>query len=134
MHTELKILLIYCLLVTFMLVIQSILSVQQHGVKKLAGSRDGIEYFGIAERAIRALNNTFTSLLLIIPPVFSLVLISVSTPETVSVLVVFVITRVLYFFTYLLGIPWVRSCLWWVGLLCTVYLYLKCLGQFETPG
>ena len=130
MLTELKILLTYCLLIVFMLLVQSFLAVRQHGLKPLIGSRDGIEFSGIADRAIRAFNNTLISLVLIMPPVFTLALIVASTTETVTVLVVFVIARVFYFCTYLLGISWVRSCLWWVGLLCTIYLYLMCLNYF----
>ena len=45
-----------------MLVVQSVLAVRQHGVRPLVGSRDGIEYTGIADRAIRAFNNTLISL------------------------------------------------------------------------
>ena len=130
MLTELKILLTYCLLIVLMLIVQSVLAVRQHGVKPLVGSRDGIEFSGIADRAIRAFNNTLISLVLIMPPVFTLALVAVSTEETVTVLVVFVIARIFYFFIYLLGISWVRSCLWWVGLLCTIYLYLMCLDYF----
>ena len=129
MPTELNILLIYCLLVILMLVAQSVLAVQQHGVRPLVGSRDGIEYTGIADRAIRAFNNTLISLVLIIPPVFTLALLSVSTPTTIIVLQIFVVARVLYFAVYLLGLPWIRSCLWWTGLLCIIYLYVLCLGQ-----
>lgn len=130
MLTELKILLTYCLLIVLMLIVQSVLAVRQHGVKSLVGSRDGIEFSGIADRAIRAFNNTLISMVLIMPPVFTLALIAVSTTESVTALVVFVIARVFYFCTYLLGISWVRSCLWWVGLLCTIYLYLMCLDYF----
>ena len=90
MPPELKILLIYCLLVMLMLVAQSILAVQQHGLRPLVGSRDGIEYTGLADRAIRALNNTLISLVLIIPPVFTLAVLSVSTNITTAVLQAFV--------------------------------------------
>ena len=128
MPPELKILLIYCLLVMLMLVVQSILAVHQHGLRPLVGSRDGIEYTGLADRAIRALNNTLISLVLIIPPVFTLALLSVSTNITTAVLQAFVVVRVGHFIVYLLGISWIRSCLWWTGLLCTVYLYVICLG------
>ena len=130
MHTELKILLIYCLLVILMLVVQSILAVRQHGIKPLIGSRDSIDNSGINDRAVRAFNNTLISLVLLVPRVFTLALLSATPSETLSVLIVFVMARILYFVSYLLGINWVRSCLWWVGLLCTVYLYVICLGQF----
>ena len=95
-----------------MLLVPSVLAVRQHGVKPLVGSRDGIEFSGIADRTIAALNNTLMILVLIVPPVFTLVLIAASTTETVTVLVGFEIARVFYYCTYLLGISWVRSCLW----------------------
>ena len=129
MPTELYILLVYCLCVILMLVTQSARAVKEHGLRPLVGSRDGLEYTGIAHRAIRAFNNTLISLVLIIPPVFTLALLSFSIPTTILVLQIFVVARVLYFAVYLLGLPWIRSCLWWTGLLCTIYLYVLCLGQ-----
>ena len=129
MPTELYILLVYCLCVILMLVTQSALSVKEHGLRPLIGSRDGLEYTGVANRSIRALSNTLISLVLIIPPVITLTLLSVSAPTTIFVLQIFVVARVLYFIVYLLGVSWIRSCLWWTGLLCIVYLYVFCLGQ-----
>ena len=131
MPNELKILLIYCLLVILMLVIQSILAVRQHGVRPLVGSRDGLVFTGAADRAVRAVSNTLISLVLIIPPVFTLALLSVSTFETIAVLQIFVAARVLYFIIYLLGFAWIRSCMWSTGLLCTLYVYVLCLGQAQ---
>ena len=128
MPTELYILLVYCLFVVLMLVAQSALSVKEHGLRPLVGSRDGLKYTGVADRSIRAFNNTLISLVLIIPPIFTLALLSVSTSTTTNVLQLFVVVRVLYFVIYLLGVSWIRSCLWWIGLLSTVYLYVICLS------
>ena len=128
MPTELYILLVYCLFVVLMLVAQSALSVKEHGLRPLVGSRDGLMCTGVADRSIRAFNNTLISLVLIVPPVFTLALLSVSTSTTTSVLKLFVVVRVLYFVIYLLGVSWIRSCLWWIGLLSTVYLYVICLS------
>ena len=128
MPTELYILLVYCLCVVLMLVTQSALSVKEHGLRPLVGSRDGLKYTGVSDRSIRAFNNTLISLVLIIPPVFTLALLSVSTSTTTSVLKLFVVVRILYFVIYLLGFSWIRSCLWWIGLLSTVYLYVICLS------
>ena len=129
MSMELNILLVYCLCVILMLLTQSAIVFKQHGLIALIGSRDELEYTGLADRSIRAFNNTLISLILIIPPVFTLALLSVSTPITTLVLQIFVVVRVLYFIIYLLAVPWIRSCLWWAGLLCSIYLYLFCLGQ-----
>ena len=124
MPTELYILLVYCLCVVLMLVTQSALSVKEHGLRPLVGSRDGLKYTGVSDRSIRAFSNTLISLVLIIPPVFTLALLSVSTSTTTSVLQLFVVVRVLYFVIYLLGISLITSCLWSTGLLCTFYLYV----------
>ena len=129
MPTELYILLVYCLCFILMLVTQSALSVKEHGLRPLVGSRDGLTYAGVADRSIRAFSNTLISLVLIIPPVFTLALLSVSTPTTKIVLQIFVVARVQYFAVYILGLSWIRSCLWRTGLLCTIYLYVFCLGQ-----
>ena len=128
MPTELYILLVYCLCVVLMLVTQSALSVKEHGLRPSVGSRDGLKYTGVADRSNRAFNNTLISLVLIIPPVFNLALLSVSTSTTTSVLQLFVVVRVLYFIIYLLGISWIRSCFWWIGLSSTIYLYVICLS------
>ena len=128
MPTELYILLVYCLFVVLMLVAQSALSVKEHGLRPLVGSRDGLKNTGVADRSIRVFNNTLISLALIIPPVFTLALLSVSTSTTTNVLQLFVVVRVLYCVIYLLGVSWIRSCLWWIGLLSTVYLYVICLS------
>ena len=129
MPTELYILLVYCLCFILMLVTQSALSVKEHGLRPLVGSRDGLTYAGVADRSIRAFSNTLISLVLIIPPVFTLALLSVSTPTTKIVLQIFVVARVQHFAVYILGLSWIRSCLWRTGLLCTIYLYVFCLGQ-----
>ena len=128
MPTELYILLVYCLCVVLMLATQSALLVKEHGLRPLVGSRDGLTYTGVADRSIRAFSNTLISLVLIIPPVFTLALLSVSTPTTKIVLQIFVVARVQYFAVYILGLSWIRSCLWRTGLLCTVYLYAICLS------
>ena len=80
-----------------MLFVQSIMDVQQHGVKTLVGLRDGIEFSGIADRAIRAFRNAPISLVIITPPAFTLVIITASSPETVGALIIFVKARLSYF-------------------------------------
>ncbi len=97
MPPELYILLVYCLCVGLMLVAQSALSVKEHGLRPLVGSRDGLTYTGVADRSIRAFNNALISLVLIIPQVFTIALLSVSNPTTILALQIFVAARVLYF-------------------------------------
>ena len=72
-------------------------------VEAISGFKRWSDVYCVADRSIRAFNNTLISLVLIIPPVFTLALLSVSTSTTTSVLQLFVVVRILYFVIYLLG-------------------------------
>tara|TARA_Y100000022_G_scaffold193047_1_gene195862 strand:+ start:228 stop:569 length:342 start_codon:yes stop_codon:yes gene_type:complete len=106
-----------------MLLVQSYLATQQHGIKILAERREHITLTGIAGRSDRAVKNSIISLVLILPAVMALMLIGQSSKGTVLALQIFLIARILYFIAYLFSITWVRSCLWWAGTICIFYLY-----------
>ena len=123
MIPEMQLVLFYGLSVIVMLIVQSYLATQQHGIKILAERREHITLTGIAGRSDRAVKNSIVSLILILPAVMALVQIGQSTKETVIALQIFLIVRILYFVAYLFLITWVRSCLWWAGTICIFYLY-----------
>ena len=123
MITELQLVLFYALSVILMLIVQSYLATQQHGIKILAERREHITLTGIAGRSDRAVKNSIFSLVFVLPAVMALALIGQSTKETVIALQIFIIVRILYFVAYLFLITWVRSCLWWAGTICIFYLY-----------
>ena len=123
MIPEMQLVLFYGLSVIFMLIVQSYLATQQHGIKILAERKEHITLTGIAGRSDRAVKNSIFSLVFVLPAVMALALIGQSTKETVIALHIFIIVRILYFVAYLFLITWVRSCLWWAGTICIFYLY-----------
>ena len=123
MIPELQLVLFYALSVILMLIVQSYLATQQHGIKILAERREHITLTGIAGRSDRAVKNSIVSLVFVLPAVMTLASIGQSSAGTVIALQVFLVARILYFIAYLFSITWVRSCLWWAGTLCIFYLY-----------
>ena len=129
MIPELQIVLFYALSVILMLIVQSYLATQQHGIKILAERIEHITLTGIAGRSDRAVNNSIVSLVFVLPAVMALALIGQSSTGTVIALQIFLVARILYFAAYLFSITWVRSCLWWVGTICVFYLYAIALSS-----
>ena len=123
MIPEMQLVLFYALSVIIMLIVQSYLATQQHGMKILAERREHITLTGIAGRSDRAVKNSIFSLVFVLPAVMALALIGQSAKETVIALQIFLIVRILYFVAYIFLITWVRSCLWWAGTICIFYLY-----------
>ena len=128
MIPEMQLVLFYGLSVIFMLIVQSYLATQQHGIKILAERREHITLTGIAGRSDRAVKNSIFSLVFVLPAVMALALIGQSANETVIALQIFLVVRILYFIAYLFSITWVRSFLWWTGTICIFYLYAIALG------
>ena len=123
MIPELQLVLFYALSVILMLIVQSYLATQQHGIKILAERIEHITLTGIAGRSDRAVKNSIVSLVFVLPAVMALALIGQSSTGTVIALQIFLVARILYFIAYLFSITWVRSCLWWASTLCIFYLY-----------
>ena len=129
MIPELQLVLFYALSVILMLIVQSYLATQQHGIKILAERREHITLTGIAGRSDRAVKNSIVSLVFVLPAVMVLALSGQSSTTTVIALQIFLVARILYFVVYLFSITWVRSCLWWVGTICVFYLYAIALSS-----
>ena len=129
MIPEMQLVLFYGLSVIVMLIVQSYLATQQHGIKILAERREHITLTGIAGRSDRAVKNSIFSLVFVLPAVMALALIGQSAKQTVVALQIFLIVRILYFVAYLFLITWVRSCLWWAGTICIFYLYVIAISS-----
>ncbi len=123
MTQEISLLLIYALGVIAMLLSQSVLTYFQHGLAPLVGDREGIFSIGLAGRAERAFNNTLISLVFLCIPVFTMALADYSGRSTIFAMQIFIFARVFYFLSYILAIAYLRSCLWWIGLLSILYLF-----------
>ena len=131
MIPEMQLVLFYALSVIIMLIVQSYLVTQQHGIKILAERREHVILTGIAGRSERAVKNSIVSLVFVLPAVMALALIGQSAKETVIALQIFLIVRILYFVAYLFLITWVRSCLWWAGTICIFYLYAIAISSTQ---
>ena len=129
MIPEMQLVLLYALSVIIMLIVQSYLATQQHGIKILAERREHVILTGIAGRSDRAVKNSIVSLVFVLPAVMALALIGQSAKQTVIALQIFLIVRILYFVAYLFLITWVRSCLWWAGTICIFYLYAVAISS-----
>ncbi len=129
MIPELQLVLFYALSVILMLIVQSYIATQQHGIKILAERREHIILTGIAGRSDRAVKNSIVSLVFVLPAVMALASIGQSSTGTVIALQIFLVARILYFIAYLFSITWVRSCLWWAGTICVFYLYAIALSS-----
>ena len=129
MIPEMQLVLFYGLSVIVMLIVQSYLATQQHGIKILAERREHITLTGIAGRSDRAVKNSIFSLVFVLPAVMALALIGQSAKQTVLALQIFLIVRILYFVAYLFLVTWVRSCLWWAGTICIFYLYVIAISS-----
>ena len=128
MIPEMQLVLFYAMSVIIMLIVQSYLATQQHGIKILAERREHVILTGIAGRSDRAVKNSIVSLVFVLPAVMALALIGQSSTGTVIALQIFLVARILYFIAYLFLITWVRSCLWWAGTICVFYLYAIALS------
>ena len=129
MIPEMQLVLLYALSVILMLIVQSYLATQQHGMKILAERREHITLTGIAGRSDRAVKNSIVSLEFVLPAVMALASSGQSSIGTVIALQIFLVARILYFLAYLFSITWVRSCLWWAGTICIFYLYAMALSS-----
>lgn len=128
MSSELDILVLYGLLVIVTIVIQVSLAVPQLGLPYLASPRDeGRKLHGTAARALRCLDNSVVAMALFAPAVLVLEAQVASTTASVLAAQIFLIARVAYLIIYLMGIPWLRTGIWAVGILATLYLYIIAL-------
>ncbi|WP_238370979.1 MAPEG family protein [Heliomarina baculiformis] len=128
MTTELTVLTLAALLQFVQFLIYSVLANKQVGPKKAMGPRDTkIELSGYAGRAQRALNNHFEGLILFTIAVLVVTLGGQSTGFTQGCAWVYLVARVFYVPTYLMGLtPW-RSVIWTFGLGATVLMLLAAL-------
>ncbi len=82
---------------------------------------------GFAGRIECALNNSLIALVMIAPPVLALHFTGFASASTQLAVQIFLVARIAYVLLYSLGIPWLRTAVWVLGLLCTAFLYSAAL-------
>jgi uncharacterized MAPEG superfamily protein len=128
MTTELGILGLYGIFVILTIFAQAQAGMAQLGLATLMKPRDDLpKLTGIAGRLDRAQANSITAMALFAPAVLILAHQNISTPTTLGAAQLFLVARVLYVPLYAFGIPGLRTLVWTVGILCTLWLYVAAL-------
>lgn len=98
----------------------------QVGLPRLAGNREGMPPLtGWAGRALRAHHNMLESLVLFA----ALVLVAVASQKTSATTLlgaqIFLWARVAYAVIYVIGIPWLRTAVWFASVIGLVMIFLQ---------
>ena len=124
MSSELSILALYGVLVIATIVVQALLAVPQVGLPYLASPRDdGRNLDGVPGRALRCVQNSVVAMALFAPAVLILQAKGGFTANSLLAAQIFLIARLIYVPLYLIGTPWLRTGIWMVGTLATLWLY-----------
>ena len=125
MGTELGILGLYGIVVMIVMVVQVLAASGQVGLPMLASPRDDMPKLeSVAGRMDRALNNCIVAMVLFAPAILILNAKGISTSGTLLAAQAFLIARVVYVVIYAAGVAWLRTLVWAVGFLATLYLYI----------
>ncbi|MGD9828301.1 MAG: MAPEG family protein [Hyphomicrobiaceae bacterium] len=102
-----------------LLLVQSLANMATFGIGPSAGNREDIPvaHPGIAGRAERAVRNTIEGMALFAPLVLTAAVAGISNANTVLGAQIFFAARLVYAIVYVVGVPWLRSVVWGVGIL-----------------
>ncbi|PZQ96730.1 MAG: hypothetical protein DI533_14170 [Cereibacter sphaeroides] len=125
MSSELTILALFGLLTIVQMLVHVLTAQSQLGMDYLVTPRDQPrELTGLAGRARRAADNSIVAMTLFAPAILILQAKAAFSPSTLIATQLFLIARLVYAVVYPLGTPWIRTGVWLVGFLATLYLYI----------
>ena len=128
MSSELNILALYGILIIVVILVETVLAIQQYGLGWMATPRDEAKpQAGFAGRATRTVMNCAIGMALFAPAVLILAAKDAFTATTLLLAQVFLISRVIYVVVYIAGIPYVRTLAFVAALLATLALYYLAL-------
>jgi len=128
MSSELTILALYGFVVMATLLLQVLTSIGQMGLVPLVGNRGDLPaYHGMADRCRRSLENSVVAMALFAPAILILDAQGAFTPSTLLAAQVFLGARIAFSVIYAIGIPWLRTGVWGIGLAANAYLFLIAL-------
>jgi uncharacterized MAPEG superfamily protein len=118
-------LLVWAVVLTFVQMLVAVSGATlQVGLPKLAGNREGLAPFtGWAGRAQRAHRNMLESLVLFTALVLVAVLAHKTNGTTLAGAQLFFWARVVYAVVYLVGIPWLRTAVWFASVIGLVMIF-----------
>ena len=115
---------LYGLTVIVVILLQVLAAVQQVGLTKLVGNREGLVLTGLAGRMERAANNSLLALALVAPAVLITHLSDAADDLADQLMLTFLLSRIAYVALYALGIVWFRTVAWIIAFVCTALLYV----------
>lgn len=128
MSSELSILALYGIVVILVILIQILAAQSQVGLAMLVSPRDDMpELTGVPGRIKRATENSVVAMALFAPAVLILHATGGFSANSLLAAQAFLLARVLYVPIYAAGTPWLRTIVWLVGFLATLWLYLMAL-------
>jgi len=128
LYTEVSILALYGVVVALAVVVQVLLAIPNVGISYLASPRDERRAFsGLAGRAKRAADNSFIAMAYFAPAALAVHVLDRGGSLTLVAAQLFLAARIVYIPLYVAGVPWLRTGVWILGFLATLYLYLALL-------
>jgi uncharacterized MAPEG superfamily protein len=124
MTTELGILALYGGLIVLTVLAQVMMAIVTQEIPYLVGPRDETrEPSVVTGRLKRALDNNVVAMAYFAPAVLVIQLLELNSAATLLAAQIFLAARLAYVVLYALGTPWLRTLIWVVGLLASLYLY-----------
>ena len=118
MSPDLKYLLLSVLLTAVQMLIAAGAANQVVGLTRLAGNRDGLpEMTGFAGRAKRAHLNMLENMVLFTALVLVAAVAGKANATTAMGALIFFWARLVYALVYLIGVPWLRTVVWFVSVI-----------------
>lgn len=131
MTIELTMLVYATLLLVALVGVEGVAGTRQFGFGPLAGNRDNLPpATGFAARTQRVVDNHREGLLMFAPVVLVAAVAHISNQRTVVGSELFFYSRLVHAACYLIGIPYVRTLAFVVGLVGTLMVLLATLGIF----
>ncbi len=131
MTTELTMLVYATLLLIALVGVEGVAGTRQFGFVPLAGNRDNLPpATGFAARTRRLVDNHREGLTMFAPLIVVAAIAHISSQRTVIGAEMFFYSRVVHAACYLIGIPYVRTVAFVVGLVGTIMVLLAILGVF----
>jgi len=126
MSPDLKYLLFSVVLTAVQMLIAAAAANQVVGLTRLAGNRDGMpEYTGLAGRAKRAHLNMLENMVLFTALVLIAAVAGKANATTAMGAMIFFWARLVYALVYLIGVPWLRTVVWFVSVIGMVMIAVQ---------
>jgi uncharacterized MAPEG superfamily protein len=126
MGPELKYLLCSVVLTFVQMLVAAMAANQAVGLTRLAGNRDGMpEYTGLAGRAKRSHLNMVENMVLFTALVTIAAIAQKTNASTALGAMIFFWARLAYAVVYLVGVPWLRTVVWFVSVIGMIMIAVQ---------